>query len=141
LCWLIIRWLFLGHSELSAIQVAYSAETLVNTCKTNREVFISSLLRVTFHNVFVATVVCCWQCLQFCTNTPLSEKEQGFNCYYGERVSIAVRELYFYRSFIYSPTDALVNCLKNNIKIYIKITPTCFGVVTPSSGSALIRVY
>jgi hypothetical protein len=27
--------------------------------------------------------------------------------------------------------------LKNNIKIYIKTTPTCSGAVTPSSGSAL----
>jgi len=42
-----------------------------------------------------------------------------------------------YQSFIYSPTDALVSCLKNNIKIYIKTAPTCFGAVTPSSGSAL----
>jgi len=44
-------------------------------------------------------------------------------------------------SFFYSPTDAQVNCLKNNFKIYIKIdiktAPTCFGAVTPSSGSAL----
>jgi len=32
-----------------------------------------------------------------------------------------------------------VSYLKNNIKIYIKTAPTCFGViVTPSSGSALI---
>jgi hypothetical protein len=34
----------------------------------------------------------------------------------------------------YSQTDALVTCLKNNFKIYIKIdiktTPTCFGAVT-----------
>jgi hypothetical protein len=38
------------------------------------------------------------------------------------------------------------SCLKNNIKIYIKINfkiyittaPTCFGAVTPSSGSALL---
>jgi hypothetical protein len=34
-----------------------------------------------------------------------------------------------------------VNCLKNNLKIHIKIdiktAPTCFGAVTPSSGSAL----
>jgi hypothetical protein len=34
----------------------------------------------------------------------------------------------------YSPTDAQVNCLKNNFKIYIKIdiktAPTCFGAVT-----------
>jgi len=42
----------------------------------------------------------------------------------------------------YSPTDAQVNCLKNNFKIYIKIdiktALTCFGAVTPSSGSALL---
>jgi hypothetical protein len=42
----------------------------------------------------------------------------------------------------YSPTDAQVNCLKNNFKIYIKIDiktdPTCFGAVTPPSGSALL---
>jgi len=39
--------------------------------------------------------------------------------------------------------DVQVNCLKNDIKIYIKINiktaPTYFGfTVTPSSGSALI---
>jgi len=35
-----------------------------------------------------------------------------------------------------------VNCLENNIKIYIKKTPTCFGVtVTPSTGSAVNREY
>jgi hypothetical protein len=38
-----------------------------------------------------------------------------------------------YQSF-YSPTDAQVNCLKNDfkicIKIYSKTTPTCFGAVT-----------
>jgi len=35
-----------------------------------------------------------------------------------------------------------VSCLKkNNIKIYIKTAPTCFGVVTPSSTSALICAY
>jgi hypothetical protein len=41
----------------------------------------------------------------------------------------------------YSPTDARVNCLKNSINTYIKnkikMAPTCFGAVTPSSGSAL----
>jgi len=31
-----------------------------------------------------------------------------------------------------------VNYLKNNFKIYIKTAPTCFGAVTPSSGSALL---
>ena len=44
--------------------------------------------------------------------------------------------------FFYSPTDAQVNCLKNNLKIYIKVdfktAPICFGAVTPSSGSALL---
>ena len=44
--------------------------------------------------------------------------------------------------FFYSPTDARVNCLKNNIKIYIKINiktdPTCFSAVTPSSGITLL---
>ena len=37
---------------------------------------------------------------------------------------------------LYSPTCVQVIDLKN-IKIYIKIAPTCFGAVTPSSGSAL----
>ena len=44
--------------------------------------------------------------------------------------------------FFYSPTDKLVNCLKNNFKIYIKIdiktALTHLGAVTPSSGSALL---
>ena len=44
--------------------------------------------------------------------------------------------------FFYSPTDVQVNCLKSNFKIYIKIdiqtASTCFGAVTPSSGSALL---
>ena len=30
----------------------------------------------------------------------------------------------------YSPTDAQLNCLKNNFKIDIKTAPTCFGVIT-----------
>jgi len=29
------------------------------------------------------------------------------------------------------------DCLKNSIKIYIKIAPTCFGAVTPPSRSSL----
>jgi len=37
----------------------------------------------------------------------------------------------------FSPTNAQVIVLKNNIKIYIKIAATCFGAVTPSSGSSL----
>jgi hypothetical protein len=44
--------------------------------------------------------------------------------------------------FFYSPTDAQVNCLKNNFKIYIKIdietAPTRFGAVTTLSGSSLL---
>jgi hypothetical protein len=44
--------------------------------------------------------------------------------------------------FYYSPTDAKVNFLKSNFKIYIKINiktaPTYFDAVTPSSGSVLL---
>jgi len=47
------------------------------------------------------------------------------------------------KSFIYSPTDALVSCLKNNIKIYIKTAPTCFGVsyiiITECTNSCLLK--
>jgi hypothetical protein len=38
---------------------------------------------------------------------------------------------------VFYSTNAQVIVLKNNIKIYIKLAPTCFGTVTPSSGSAL----
>ena len=42
----------------------------------------------------------------------------------------------------FSSTDARANCPKSNFKIYIKTgmkkSPTYFGVVTPSSGSALL---
>ena len=60
--------------------------------------------------------------------------------------SHSYRASWYYQTFIYSPTDALVSCLKNNvniyIKIYIKTIPTYFGVtVTPSSGRALICAY
>jgi hypothetical protein len=43
--------------------------------------------------------------------------------------------------FLYSPTEAQVNCLNNNFRIYIKTdiktAPTSFDAVTPSSGNAL----
>jgi hypothetical protein len=47
-----------------------------------------------------------------------------------------------YRAFdtikvYYSPTNAQVIVLKTILKIYIKIAATCFGAVTPTSGSAL----
>ena len=49
-----------------------------------------------------------------------------------------------YRSFIYSPTDALVSCLKSNInpyiKIYIKTGPPCFGVTVKPSPFVLTKV-
>jgi hypothetical protein len=45
-------------------------------------------------------------------------------------------------SKLFSPTDAQVNCLTNNFKIYIRIdiktAPTCFDAVTPSSASTLL---
>jgi len=37
----------------------------------------------------------------------------------------------------YSLTNAQVIVLKNNIETYIKIAPTCFAAITPSSGSSL----
>jgi hypothetical protein len=40
----------------------------------------------------------------------------------------------------YLPTNVQVIVTENNIKIYIKIVPTCFGAVTPSSGSALFML-
>ena len=44
--------------------------------------------------------------------------------------------------FCYLPTDAQLNCFKNNFTIHIKIdtktAATCFGAVTPSSGRALL---
>ena len=61
-------------------------------------------------------------------------------------LNVKCKTLFYYQSFIYSPTDALVSCLKNNInvciKIYIKTPPIYFGVsVKPSRGSALIYAY
>ena len=56
--------------------------------------------------------------------------------------SHSYRASWYYQSFFYSPTDAQVNCLKNNFKMYINIAIkaalTCFGAVKPSSGSALL---
>jgi hypothetical protein len=46
--------------------------------------------------------------------------------------SLAVTEIVCIK--VYSPTDAQLNCLKNNFKIYIKIdiktALTCFGAIT-----------
>jgi len=41
-----------------------------------------------------------------------------------------------YQSFLFT-NECTSDCLKNNVKIYIKIAPTCVGAVTPSSGSSL----
>jgi hypothetical protein len=40
------------------------------------------------------------------------------------------------QSFLFT-NECTSDCLKNNNKIYIKMSPTCFGAVTPSSGSTL----
>jgi len=39
--------------------------------------------------------------------------------------------------FFLFTNECTSDCLKNNIKIYIKIAPTRFSAVTPSAGSAL----
>jgi hypothetical protein len=42
-----------------------------------------------------------------------------------------------YQSALFT-NECRSDCLKkNNIKIYMKTAPKCFGAVTPSSGSAL----
>ena len=47
--------------------------------------------------------------------------------------------LRFSKVFIYSPTDEVVICLKNNIKIYIKTAPTYFSVtVEPKFVGAVL---
>ena len=52
-----------------------------------------------------------------------------------------------HQGYIFSPTNALVSCLKKAIlkftlKFYIKTAPTFFDVtVAPSSGSALTGAY
>jgi hypothetical protein len=64
--------------------------------------------------------------------------------------SLIPREKHILRVFTYIPCCILILSkflihhlmhkwvvLRNNIKIYIKTAPTCFGAVTPSSGSAL----
>ena len=73
---------------------------------------------------------------------------QGFrqtNICNGQRVLMAVTKFY-YQSFFYSSSGAQVYCLKNNIKIYIKIkiktVPTCFGAdsaCTTNSTHAISR--
>jgi len=56
-----------------------------------------------------------------------------YNPSWEEGFMLASRNLK-YKSKFFSPTDAQVNCLKNNfkicIKIYIKTAPTCFDVIT-----------
>jgi len=37
--------------------------------------------------------------------------------------------------FFLFTNECTSDCIKNNIKIYIKIAPTCFSAVTPSSGA------
>jgi len=46
-----------------------------------------------------------------------------------------------YQLFIYSSSDALVSCLKNNIKIYIKTAPTCFGAAHRTCRSCFSIVF
>ena len=67
----------------------------------------------------------------------------------------AIRDSIFFFTYIpcilivsklfYSPTDAQVNCLENNFKIYVKINIktalTCFGAVTQSSGSFSVQLH
>jgi hypothetical protein len=40
-----------------------------------------------------------------------------------------------------STNECTSDWLKNNIKIYVKIAPTCFGAVTPSSGGGVLSLF
>jgi hypothetical protein len=48
---------------------------------------------------------------------------------------ICTAHLDIIKVFLFTNERTIV--LKKNIKIYIKVAPTCFGTVTPSSGSTL----
>jgi len=54
------------------------------------------------------------------------------NCFQIRTVHLGIIKI------IYSPTNDKWLSLKKNIKIYIKTAATCFGAVTPTSGSALL---
>jgi len=41
-----------------------------------------------------------------------------------------IHQIIYRLKFFYLPTDAQEICFKKNIKIYIKTTPTCFGLIT-----------
>jgi len=43
--------------------------------------------------------------------------------------------IHYYQSYLFT-NECTSDCLKNNIKIYSKTTPTCSGAVTPSTGSS-----
>jgi hypothetical protein len=64
-------------------------------------------------------------------NSRLHEVTAAVNMKHG--FHIHTMHLDFIKVF-YSPTDAQMNCLKNNFKICIKIdiktAPTCFGAIT-----------
>jgi len=57
--------------------------------------------------------------------------------YFYHKIEI-IRLLFFHSCTVYLdiikvfylPTDAQVFCFKRNIKIYVKTTPTCFGLIT-----------
>ena len=44
---------------------------------------------------------------------------------------------YHISNFFLYTNECTSDCFKNDVKIYTKIAPTCFGAVTPSSGSSL----
>jgi hypothetical protein len=49
---------------------------------------------------------------------------------FGVKINCTVKSLLF-------TNECTSDCLKNYIKMYVKIARTCFGAVTPSSGSSL----
>jgi hypothetical protein len=46
------------------------------------------------------------------------------------------RAYWYYQSLLFT-NEYTSDYLKNNIKIYVKLDPACFGAVIPSSGNSL----
>jgi hypothetical protein len=85
-------------------------------------------------------VLSCIPKLQVCTNWLSCGETHVYDAHSSGHLNIVWTSKW---KFFYSPTDAQVNCLKNNFKIYIKINMKklrhiSVQSVTPSSGSALL---
>jgi hypothetical protein len=68
----------------------------------------------------------------FCTSFPAlrTHKCQKTYLYICKPTDCITSQIVYMSKIFHLPTDAQLNYLKNNFKIYIKTSPTCFGVIT-----------